>query len=388
MNNRDVIALILELMGKPADWFEHVPDRPGHDLRYAIDATKLRAETDWRPAHPDVRSGLADTIAWYEATRTGGAPPRWSPRPGTRSWAADDALAGHRGRRHARARRVCSVGGGRDSLHRRHALGSGHPRPRGLPGGGGGARHRGELPATPPSTTPRRTRRRRSRSTRWGRPTWPERPTGTARAWCTSPPTTSSPATPRSRMPRTRPWRPAPPTGAPRPQGSGPWRRTAQVWVVRTAWLYGAGGGNFVTTMARLAGERETVAVVDDQRGAADLDGRPGRRHRAAGDVQRPVRRVARDVLRRDDLVRPRPGDLPAAGPGPGPGRADDHRRLPTAGAPAGIQRVGSRGVADGAARASRTGGSPWPGPCRVSSPLRPRVPGAEPLRGGRAAQG
>jgi dTDP-glucose 4,6-dehydratase len=53
-------------MGKPADWYEHVPDRPGHDLRYAIDATKLRTETDWRPAHPDVRSGLEDTIAWYE----------------------------------------------------------------------------------------------------------------------------------------------------------------------------------------------------------------------------------------------------------------------------------------------------------------------------------
>jgi dTDP-glucose 4,6-dehydratase len=66
MNNRDVVALILELMGKPADWFDHVPDRPGHDLRYAIDASKLRAETDWRPAHPDVRSGLTDTIAWYQ----------------------------------------------------------------------------------------------------------------------------------------------------------------------------------------------------------------------------------------------------------------------------------------------------------------------------------
>lgn len=66
MNNRDVVALILELMGKPADWFDLVPDRPGHDLRYAIDASKLRAETDWRPAHADVRSGLTDTIAWYE----------------------------------------------------------------------------------------------------------------------------------------------------------------------------------------------------------------------------------------------------------------------------------------------------------------------------------
>ena len=67
MSNADMIALILQLMGKPADWFEHVPDRPGHDLRYAIDATKLRRETDWRPRHQDVRSGLADTIAWYEA---------------------------------------------------------------------------------------------------------------------------------------------------------------------------------------------------------------------------------------------------------------------------------------------------------------------------------
>ena len=38
-------------MGKPADWFEHVNDRPGHDLRYAIDSSKLRAETDWRPRY-------------------------------------------------------------------------------------------------------------------------------------------------------------------------------------------------------------------------------------------------------------------------------------------------------------------------------------------------
>lgn len=65
-SNRAIVALLLELMGKPADWFEHVVDRPGHDRRYAIDASKLRQETSWTPAHGDVRSGLIDTIAWYQ----------------------------------------------------------------------------------------------------------------------------------------------------------------------------------------------------------------------------------------------------------------------------------------------------------------------------------
>lgn len=64
-NNREIIAMLLELMGKPADWFEHVSDRPGHDLRYAIDSSKLRAETDWQPRFSDLRAGLRDTIDWY-----------------------------------------------------------------------------------------------------------------------------------------------------------------------------------------------------------------------------------------------------------------------------------------------------------------------------------
>ncbi len=64
-NNRDVVELILELLGQPRDAYDHVTDRAGHDLRYAIDSTKLREELGWRPRYPDFRAGLADTIAWY-----------------------------------------------------------------------------------------------------------------------------------------------------------------------------------------------------------------------------------------------------------------------------------------------------------------------------------
>jgi len=65
-NNLEVVRLILELMGHDPDDFDHVNDRPGHDMRYAIDSTKLREETGWAPRFTDFRDGLADTIDWYQ----------------------------------------------------------------------------------------------------------------------------------------------------------------------------------------------------------------------------------------------------------------------------------------------------------------------------------
>lgn len=64
-NNITVVRTILELMGKPADWFDHVNDRPGHDLRYAIDWSKLHMDLGWEPKYTTFRDGLKATIDWY-----------------------------------------------------------------------------------------------------------------------------------------------------------------------------------------------------------------------------------------------------------------------------------------------------------------------------------
>jgi dTDP-glucose 4,6-dehydratase len=64
-SNRDILAVILDVMDQPADAFDHVTDRPGHDLRYSNDSTKIRTELGWQPKYGDFRAGLAATVDWY-----------------------------------------------------------------------------------------------------------------------------------------------------------------------------------------------------------------------------------------------------------------------------------------------------------------------------------
>ncbi|USR79452.1 dTDP-glucose 4,6-dehydratase [Arcanobacterium pinnipediorum] len=67
LNNLQVTQMILEEFGRPADDFDHVNDRPGHDQRYAIDNSKLVEETGWQPVFQNFADGLHDTIEWYKA---------------------------------------------------------------------------------------------------------------------------------------------------------------------------------------------------------------------------------------------------------------------------------------------------------------------------------
>ncbi len=62
--NLRVVTTILDTLGKPHSLIEHVEDRPGHDRRYAIDASRIRAELGWEP-RTDFDTGIAETVHWY-----------------------------------------------------------------------------------------------------------------------------------------------------------------------------------------------------------------------------------------------------------------------------------------------------------------------------------
>ncbi len=64
----EIADLVLELTEKPRTLKSIVPDRPGHDRRYLLDATKIRGELGWEATH-GWRDGLAETVAWYAENR-------------------------------------------------------------------------------------------------------------------------------------------------------------------------------------------------------------------------------------------------------------------------------------------------------------------------------
>jgi dTDP-glucose 4,6-dehydratase len=64
-DNLSVLRTLLALMGRDPDDFDHVVDRAGHDLRYAIDPSLLSSELGWAPKHTDFAEGLRATIDWY-----------------------------------------------------------------------------------------------------------------------------------------------------------------------------------------------------------------------------------------------------------------------------------------------------------------------------------
>ncbi|NWN96809.1 MAG: dTDP-glucose 4,6-dehydratase [Bacillus sp. (in: Bacteria)] len=62
--NIEIVKTILKHLGKPESLIKFVKDRPGHDRRYAIDATKIRTELGWEPKHT-FETGIKETIDWY-----------------------------------------------------------------------------------------------------------------------------------------------------------------------------------------------------------------------------------------------------------------------------------------------------------------------------------
>jgi dTDP-glucose 4,6-dehydratase len=67
--NLDIVHRVLEHLDRdPAEWIEHVADRPNHDRRYLIEPAKLEHDLGWRP-QVDFKQGLADTVDWYVTNR-------------------------------------------------------------------------------------------------------------------------------------------------------------------------------------------------------------------------------------------------------------------------------------------------------------------------------
>ena len=68
ITNVEIVTRLLEILGKTNDLIQFVPDRPGHDRRYALDATKIEQELGWKSKH-DFHESLGKTVEWYKEHR-------------------------------------------------------------------------------------------------------------------------------------------------------------------------------------------------------------------------------------------------------------------------------------------------------------------------------
>jgi dTDP-glucose 4,6-dehydratase len=87
-----VVRRLLEALGKPEQLISYVRDRPGHDRRYAIDISFIRARLGWSPDRP-LEDGLAATVHWYLEHR------QWWKRVQSEAYRASNALYGRDGER-------------------------------------------------------------------------------------------------------------------------------------------------------------------------------------------------------------------------------------------------------------------------------------------------
>jgi len=89
ITNKTIVEKILNLLGKPNNLIEYVGDRPGHDRRYSIDASKIQKQTGWKPKY-EFEQALKETVDWYTKNQQWWEPlvdeKTIHPQPWTLSW--------------------------------------------------------------------------------------------------------------------------------------------------------------------------------------------------------------------------------------------------------------------------------------------------------------
>jgi len=89
ITNKTIVEKILNILGKPSNLIEYVGDRPGHDRRYSIDASKIQKETGWKPKY-EFEQALKETVEWYTKNQQWWEPladeKTIHPQPWTLSW--------------------------------------------------------------------------------------------------------------------------------------------------------------------------------------------------------------------------------------------------------------------------------------------------------------